>query len=139
MNNAYPTNRMGYRFLTPDGKMLKSLVREICEAQDLRRDPPVCVYRSVTIILWYPHTRGRGKGQSMFYMNGNLKRLDLTNMAKLIEDAFNEYIGQDDSSNLSVNLHKRVAPDDRMLITILASESNLDAPIYHDGELIAHQ
>ena len=95
--------------------------------KDLNKDKEIPNFNtlSVSYIYLFPEA-------DMFYKNGRLKRKDISNYIKILEDALMDILNNDDSYVLSLSGHKRISPDDRYHCICIVSETTLDTPIYHD-------
>jgi 5-methylcytosine-specific restriction endonuclease McrA len=108
LNHAYSTRVMRkgkrpipIRYLQPNYKAFKSAVVECLEEQGaLPFDPPF----AICFLFLMEHS-------SFFYKKGTLRKRDLTNFFKLLEDACSEHWGVDDKENLLIVGHKRWVPD----------------------------
>ena len=108
LNQAYSTRivRKGrrhipIRYMQPAYKEFKATIKEHLEEQgDLPFGPPFA--------LCFLFLMERA---SFFFKNGNLRRRDVSDYFKLVEDACSEYWGVDDKENLIIVGHKRWVPD----------------------------
>lgn len=125
-NSAYSTrvykqknSKMGsYRFLQNTFRNWKSSVKSLLKLHDLANPIPLESIKTkfVELEIWccwdaeyfYQRLKNRVK----------LSRRDVTGHTKLLEDSIAEYIGIDDTYNLNVILHKRLAYQNSILIRL---------------------
>ena len=89
------------RYLQPCYKAFKATIKEHLEEQgELPFEPPF----AICFLFLMEHS-------SFFYKKGTLKRRDITNYFKLLEDACAEHWGVDDKENFLIVGHKRWVPD----------------------------
>ena len=133
LNNIYPTGKGGKRYLRKDVKQLKKMIQDALWALDMqqKKKPLVSPFYEVVLIVWMPHDR-------FFFKNGKVRKLDVSNMIKVIEDALFEYIKQgNDSQVLTVSVNKRIHPKDESLVQIILRPVMDEChPIWTGAELV---
>lgn len=124
LNMMYPTAKHGRRVLSTEGRNFKKLIKDMLFVQDLDRGKPEYNYYQISIIILYPELSESRKLPAMFFKNGRIRPNDCSNMIKPIEDALFEYLGPDDSNDISVHCTKRIVDDDITSFYILVGEGN---------------
>jgi hypothetical protein len=138
-NHAYATDRSGRRYMTGEAKKYKRELTKAMAFADLKRGKPRFgsdATIELTIACLYPATAEEGGLSSMYTLAGKLRKRDATGPLKLTEDAISEYLGIDDSYNLSVHIHKRSRKEIGCAIAIAISEIEDGAPVLHAGRRI---
>lgn len=109
LNQAYSTRvvkkgrkHIPIRYLQPAYKAFKAAVKDQLEKQggSLPFDPPFCLHFIFVM-----------EKSSCFFKNGNMRKRDVSNYFKLLEDACSEYWDVDDTHNLVVVGQKRWVED----------------------------
>ena len=131
-NKAYVNIAGKHRSLSATGRRYKNKVKTLVASkhrQDLLSILPNKPY-ALLIVLYtqnlftklYPH-RARNR----------YKKFDVTNRAKLLEDALSEALGVDDSNNILVTILKVEAPEDKTSVYLWSLEDER-SPIYDAAE-----
>lgn len=113
LNQAYSTRvikkgrkSIPIRYLQPAYKAFKATVKEYLEKTDeghggkITFSPPFNLYFLFLM-----------EKSSWFFKNGNIRKRDVSNYFKLLEDACSEYWDVDDTHNITVKGDKRWVPD----------------------------
>jgi Holliday junction resolvase RusA-like endonuclease len=133
-NHAYATNRKGRRFMTTEARRYKKEIAEAMAAADVKRGRPQfkpTATIELSIACLYPRSAEKGGTAAMYTIAGRMRKRDATGPLKLTEDAVSEYIGIDDSQNLSVHIHKRSHDEIGCKIVIAVSEIDDGAAVMH--------
>ena len=120
INKAYITTRSGRRILSTEGKAYKQQVKvKVGLLADLKSigiaDTPV----RLEIDLYLPVLN---KGWSMGKTKSRYKRVDVSNRVKLIEDAFFESIGVDDSQVFVLIVRKHNSDEQGALLSLFQED-----------------
>lgn len=101
LNSIYPTSRSGHRFLSDEGRVFKdtimtALANYVIENkfEDYQGFKFHC---SLEICFGF---------SELYFKNGGIKRNDVSNYIKPIEDAIAEFFGYDDAYNFEVIARK---------------------------------
>lgn len=112
LNQAYPTNAQGRRFLCNEGKAYKQLIQTITRREILKQDfLPDSKFYKLSLTFGFTDFWTKDKRVSK-------KRPDISNSVKIIEDAIFETIGVDD--NLVVNASQEVIRENHKSDFIIA-------------------
>ena len=122
LNQCYPTNKQGRRFLTPRGKEFKELVfhatRKALVKSPMAIDPEK---HYLTMELFFYSAKLLTKAGKI-----NKNKTDLSNKVKLLEDSIFEALGVDDYLNLGFEgIHTFYAPEP-MIIAMVRKHSLSD-------------
>ena len=100
---------------------MKMVMGSLDVGKSLEKDIPL----SLSLIFYIPQ-------RDLYFKNGKLKRKDVSNLFKTIEDIVSDYLGTDDSFHMDIHGYKRVSEDDRYHIVVALSDEihtlgNLDS------------
>lgn len=113
LNKIYSTGKKGIRFITKEAFDFKQrLSWYFCEQDYLnKRDKLKVEFYALEIIVCL-------EKEKLFFKNGNLRKCDLDNMVKLIQDALFSYLEEDDSKVIKLKVEKRLANKNQIIIKI---------------------
>ena len=97
------------------------------------QDPiPDYTYYETSYIYLMPHAE-------MFFKNGKLRRRDVSNYIKLLEDGLMAVFQQDDSQVFTLHGTKRISPDGRFHCIVIVTEASIDDPVYHGQNPVIYE
>jgi len=112
-NQAYSTRVMRkgkktvpIRYMQPAYKAFKAKIKEYLEKTDAECGGPLSFEPPYAVCFLFLMERS-----SFYFKNGNVRKRDVTDFFKLVEDACAEHWGVDDCQNFMVVGHKRWVPD----------------------------
>lgn len=121
-NNQYICMRKGAPFLSPQGRRYKEYIKKVMDFSDKNYynntkliEKPRLIMESITFLL---------TKEQFIFQNGSLKRRDLTNFIKLIEDAIFDYLGFGDQYVIRQRLDKKMANFNGGIITLSIDEED---------------
>lgn len=123
VNNMYPISRGGGKRLSAEGRIYKEYISEVMRAVDEVRETSLklCDYYTCCYVFFMTQ-------DMLFYKNGELRRVDVSNMLKAAEDAVFEHMLEDDSLVVSISGHKRLTVEEPKL-TVLIEKGDVAGPI----------
>ena len=125
VNHCYWRLKSGRKRLNDDARNYKDRLKQLFESVDNQKGGKLTnEFLSISITVWVPKDRYK-------YKNGKLKKFDASNVIKLIEDAYSEYIGIDDTYNTTVQSNKRPSPDDDWHFVLAVSGGEERACVGH--------
>lgn len=102
LNHMYPTNfKTGRRYISPEGETYKQHIA-ILLASDINKRRLNHLFDIKDPLALYIDFLGA----DLFYKNGKLKKQDVSNFIKPVEDAISKFFNFDDSQNFEVHVRK---------------------------------
>ena len=122
-NRIYGINKWGGKYLRKEGKAYRNRVKDECRSQWMLKPEAlrgISGDKPYDIEYWFflPKLRNKTFGNQQSGAKSRFRKVDVTNLVKVIEDAIFECLGIDDRCAFNVHLYKRESDEPGVLVYI---------------------